>query len=201
MRRSAKMAVAAGAAFLAAAAGAAVSAALAGVLRVAGSYLLVLALFAAAPGALVLTILQARSAPPGIGAKVFAGLVLAATAYFGFELSFGYALFPIHSRESTTRSNLAYLRAAVGFFKGDNRGRSPAALSDLIPRYTDQLPDSFTMAHSRNDRVAPLTADDYAARRFSDTGGWGFVTSGPKSGTVFVDCTHTDLKGTAWTSY
>lgn len=123
----------------------------------------------------------------GIGFTVLILLYLIITPYFS-------GLFR-KSAEGAVKNDLARLREAVAA-RGD--GQAPASLEELGPipplwgRYAE-------VPHP--GRAAALVVESTAA---ADTGKWAYVLSPSSpslSGTVFIDCTHTDIKGAAWNSY
>ncbi|MBI2787854.1 MAG: hypothetical protein HYX59_04160 [Elusimicrobia bacterium] len=95
------------------------------------------------------------------------------------------------SHEGALKARLADLRAVVERYRTSHGGNPPPTLDDLgeLPplwgRYTE-IPHPETPA-------AVLTGG--AA---SDTGKWAYAAP---TGTVFIDCTHTDSRGSSWTSY
>lgn len=96
------------------------------------------------------------------------------------------------SHEGALKARLQDLRSVVERYRASHGGQAPPSLADLgeLPplwgRYAG-IPHPETPAAVLVD--GPGTAD---------TGKWAYVVS---SGTVFIDCTHTDYRGVAWTSY
>lgn len=117
------------------------------------------------------------------------------------------------SGEGETKGGLGSLRAAASIYYGDKEGVYPQRLDELVPQYVPGIPQTKLHDHARSDAVeaygaevctgSPEYGQEIDASRLKDTGGWGYV-SDPKAacyGTVFVDCTHPDSKGRAWTSF
>ncbi|MFH2201596.1 MAG: hypothetical protein ABIJ96_00630 [Elusimicrobiota bacterium] len=119
--------------------------------------------------------------------------------------------------ESDVKMNLGSIRSAISIYYGDMEGLYPADLGALTVggRYIERIPrvwdndggrsgDSLFPA-SKPAVPHPLSAeaeyfDGFVPR---DSGRWGYVNN-PASkefGVVFVDCTHTDSKGTSWHTY
>lgn len=96
------------------------------------------------------------------------------------------------SHEGALKARLQDLRAVVERYRASHGGQPPPTLDGLgeLPplwgRYTE-IPHPET--------PAAVIVDGGAT---ADTGKWAYVVS---SGTVFIDCTHTDYRGVAWTSY
>lgn len=111
--------------------------------------------------------------------------------------------------EGATKGNLGSLRSASAIYYGDAEGSYPPSLDDLIPRYISEIPKVKTKAHAQTsawtaygDEVcAPPGSVDPA--KIKDTGGWGYVTDQQSKcwGTIFVDCSHKDLRDRVWSEY
>ncbi|MBI5208944.1 MAG: hypothetical protein HY927_03115 [Elusimicrobia bacterium] len=98
-------------------------------------------------------------------------------------------------------------------------GAPPAHSHLLLPPLLQPPPNPHPAAAVRTKEPADqhdhgkpprADADDgdaqtvaYAARTPADTGKWGYVNdpASPDFGLVFIDCTHTDAKGSRWSSY
>lgn len=107
-----------------------------------------------------------------------------------------------YGKESKTKGGLGSLRSALEIYYGDLDGQYPASLEALIPRYLETMPKTELDEHRETDVWTPYGAEACAAG-FKDAGGWGYVAEATAScrGRVFVDCTHTDSKGSTWTAY
>ncbi|MFA6030679.1 MAG: hypothetical protein WC969_12550 [Elusimicrobiota bacterium] len=97
-------------------------------------------------------------------------------------------------------TSLGSIRSALSVYYGDHEGKYPAELSELTAggRYLSALPELRGTPHAPTDETAY-----YSDVRSSDTGRWGYVNE-PASkdfGTVWVDCTHTDMKERNWTQF
>lgn len=95
---------------------------------------------------------------------------------------------------------LAALRSAITVYFADHNGKFPSSSEELTRdgKYITPLPSVQLTPHLSTDEFA-----DYPSRTPQDTGRWGYI-SNPQDrewGSVFVDCTHTDLKGAVWASY
>lgn len=108
------------------------------------------------------------------------------------------------SGEGAMKGNLADLRQRILAYRGDHDGAFPPTLETLIvPKISPHLPvlwsNSSVGAHAKTTESIVV-----AERTGADTGKWAYVVapSTPElHGTVFIDCTHTDARGSAWTSY
>lgn len=109
-----------------------------------------------------------------------------------------------HTMEDGGRENLSSVRAALELYHRDSGGRYPSELAALTSdgKWLQAMPVAKTPNyHSDNSAVQLLDAEQFNAGRFGDAGGWAYVIDGPSSGSVLVNCTHTDSKGKAWTGY
>ena len=98
--------------------------------------------------------------------------------------------------EKATMGDMASIRKAIGIYGSDNTGALPPLLSDLTTggKYLRKIPAAHPAPHHA------ASAAVLAAAAANDTGGWVYdLTS--DGNTVFVNCTHTDSKGSVWTAY
>lgn len=106
-----------------------------------------------------------------------------------------------------TKGNLGSIRSALSIYYGDMAGQYPGNLALLTVggKYLVQIPNAYTpYYHADSVAIHQMTNDEFIAGKFSDAGGWAYVMGGTTnyySGTVVVNCTHTDIKGTVWTAY
>ncbi len=102
------------------------------------------------------------------------------------------------SHEAITKGNLAILRTSISIYYMDNEGFYPYGnpVSSLIPKYLDNKPLCYCHNHPPCDSI-----QDYGGVS-GDTGGWGYWTeTHPQWGKIFLDCIHTDLKGSPFSSW
>ena len=108
------------------------------------------------------------------------------------------------SAEAGIRVNLSELRVAVDRYRSEHEGRAPNSIGALVEAKTiTEIPllwhKSAKIPHPRTAEAAVV-----ADRTATDSGRWAFVVS-PSSpsltGTVFIDCTHTDTRGRLWSEY
>lgn len=104
------------------------------------------------------------------------------------------------ANENATRTKLGSLRTALSIYQGDTEGQYPAELSPLLQpgsKYLTQALPVYTSVHGNINSISYEASVDLAA----DTGAWGYVNSGAQLGTIYVQCTHTDVKGKSWNQY
>lgn len=108
------------------------------------------------------------------------------------------------SGDGSMKGDLRMLRAGVQSYKKAHGGQPPPSLeamqADGTIAYMPRLWPHFTKAsHPRGSatEVVSSTAP-------TDSGRWAYVVSASSpalTGAVFINCTHTDARGSAWYSY
>lgn len=104
------------------------------------------------------------------------------------------------SNENATRAKLDSMRKAIRMIYVDLEGHYPADLNDILlpgSKYMQGSMPVYTQAHGSTTDIDYVLAKDTT----TDAGGWAYVTSGTDQGTVWVQCTHTDNRGSVWASY
>jgi type II secretory pathway pseudopilin PulG len=105
------------------------------------------------------------------------------------------------STEGSTKGNLGAIRSALSIYYGDMEGQFPSDMTSLTinGKYLNSIP----MAKVPDYHSAASWAHDGTISQLSDNGNWQYddVTGDGNYGTVWVNCVHTDTKGTAWSSY
>ncbi len=106
------------------------------------------------------------------------------------------------SSEGASRGNLGAIRSAMSIYYGDMEGQYPSdsAALTLSGKYMTSIPVSKTPNYHAD--TASMFQGSQAGG-FQDLGGWIYDSApGDQSyGSIWVDCTHTDTKGLAWTTY
>ena len=134
-----------------------------------------------------------------IGAKVLAvvialGVVVAAIMHRAFA----------RQAVPLTLGQLSVLRGALEVYKED-QGRFPLALDTLVrPDGKYLMKGSFPRVRMFLDRPhKDGLSSIYYGRQSNDAGGWIYDNEkgSPTFGRVWVNCTHTDHRGSAWGSY
>lgn len=118
------------------------------------------------------------------------------------------------SKEASTKGSLGAVRSAVSIYYGDMEGEFP---NNLYTSLTDndkymsshQGLGNFSVpkngngnpGHSSNTTRANNVVQVGAGGGASDAAGVLYFNAGPRAGEVFVNCMHTDTKGSLWTAY
>lgn len=97
------------------------------------------------------------------------------------------------STEGAAKGKLGAIRSALDHFKHD-RGASPADISELTAggKYLTVIPAA------RIPDYHEATAAVAVADKPNDAGGYFYD---PKTGTIRINCTHTDTRGSSWDAY
>lgn len=108
------------------------------------------------------------------------------------------------SSEGACKGNLGSIRSALSIFYGDMEGvwpYHPASLS-FAGKYlgVGELPRAKAPNYHEDSAKVRLGMDMLDA---DDTGGWLYIADSRSKdyGSIYVNCTHTDTKGAAWTAY
>jgi len=104
------------------------------------------------------------------------------------------------SKEGSTKGNIGAVKGALAVYYGENEGSYPTDnLASLTSggKYIQNIPFSdIPSYHAKAATVNTATA-------VNDAGAWMYnnVATDAGWGNIFVNCTHTDTKGTAWDTY
>ena len=105
------------------------------------------------------------------------------------------------SGEGASKGNLGAIRSALSIYYGDMEGNYPASLSSLTisGKYLSSVPTAKTP----NYHSDASTENDGLLSAVTDSGGWWYDNTAGDSniGQMLVACTHTDTKGSSWTTY
>lgn len=103
------------------------------------------------------------------------------------------------SSEGASKGNLGSIRSALSIYYGDMEGQYPNDMTSLTQsgKYLASIP--LAKAPNYHTDSSAVTNESTS----NDGGGWLYdnATSDANLGTVLVNCTHTDTKGSIWTSY
>ena len=106
------------------------------------------------------------------------------------------------SGEGASKGNLGSIRSSLSIYYGDMEGQYPSALSGLTVagKYLTSIPTAKTPNYHA-DSAAEV--DGVLSTTQNDNGGWVYnnVTGNSNIGNMEINCTHTDTKGSIWTSY
>ena len=83
-------------------------------------------------------------------------------------------------------------------YYGQNEGVYPAdTLASMTPSYLQNIPNVYEPPY----HIKTASVDGNTA--VNDVNGWMYDNTNGDSnyGTIWVNCTHTDTKGTAWNTY
>jgi uncharacterized RDD family membrane protein YckC/type II secretory pathway pseudopilin PulG len=115
--------------------------------------------------------------------------------------------------EGAAKARLGVLRSALSMYYAGAGGSYPADLNALAPKYIPAIEPAGVPQHPDAAGVQVYGAEVCSGSKepgagldgakLHDTGKWGYVVApkAPCDGTVFIDCTHTDSKGSAWFAY
>jgi prepilin-type N-terminal cleavage/methylation domain-containing protein len=105
------------------------------------------------------------------------------------------------SGEGASKGNLGAIRSSLSIYYGDMEGQYPAQLAALTiaGKYLSVVPNAKTPNYHLDTSVE----NDGVITAESGTGGWNYDnTFGDANyGSMIVNCSHTDSKGTIWTTY
>ena len=123
------------------------------------------------------------------------------------------------SNEGATKGNLGAIRSAVSIYYGELEGLFPipsvsgeSATSNTLGsiltmengKYLKEVPAAVEPPYHGTKQTA-VTIDVSSANESAAPGEWGYKALndgiGRQWGDVWVNCTHTDSKGTTWGSY
>lgn len=103
------------------------------------------------------------------------------------------------SKEGATKGKLGGIRSALSIYYGDQEGAFPNTPDALTVNgtYMNTIPAAAMPPNHAADKNFDLNADE------NDGGGWTYnnVATDANWGELLVNCTHTDAKGTIWTTY
>ena len=106
------------------------------------------------------------------------------------------------SSEGASKGNLGSIRSALSIYYGDMEGQYPSTLAGLTVagKYLTSIPTAKTPNYHADSSAE---VDGVLATTQNDAGGWVYnnVTGDSNIGNMEINCTHTDTKGSIWTSY
>ncbi|HVE11809.1 MAG TPA: type II secretion system protein [Elusimicrobiota bacterium] len=103
------------------------------------------------------------------------------------------------SNEGASKGNLGSIRSALSIYYGDMEGQYPTDLMTLTNngKYLATMPNAKAPNYHNDTSsvVGQVSANDGAGWSYNNT------TTDANFGVVWVNCTHTDTKGSLWTTY
>ena len=107
------------------------------------------------------------------------------------------------SGEGASKGNLGAIRSSLSIYYGDMEGQYPTQIAGLTVagKYLATVPLAKTPSY-HNDSSSE-TDGAVSTIQATDGGGWGYdnAIGDTNMGNMVVTCTHTDTKGSVWTSY
>ena len=107
------------------------------------------------------------------------------------------------SGEGASKGNLGAIRSSLSIYYGDMEGSYPAQVAALTlsGKYLSAVPNAKAPNY-HPDSSAELDGNGTYASE-SGSGGWYFdnLLGDSNYGELIVNCTHTDSKGSIWTTY
>jgi prepilin-type N-terminal cleavage/methylation domain-containing protein len=105
------------------------------------------------------------------------------------------------SGEGASKGNLGSIRSSLSIYYGDMEGVYPAQIGALTVagKYLSTVP----VAKVPNYHADSSVEVDALISAETGAGGWNYdnVTTDANFGSMIVNCSHTDSKGTIWTQY
>jgi len=104
------------------------------------------------------------------------------------------------SKEAGTKGRLGSVRSAINLYYMENDQVFPAAYWGLV-QPDHMYIDYDTLLHTGAHLDSKVVDDIPEVDGSSDAGTWGYVSGGDHKGDFYIQCIHTDLSGTIWSSY
>jgi prepilin-type N-terminal cleavage/methylation domain-containing protein len=105
------------------------------------------------------------------------------------------------SSEGASKGNLGALRSAMSIYYGDLEGQYPATVDALTigGKYLGQVPAAKAPNYHPDASATTL----FSVSGLNDVGGWAYMdlATNANMSNVYVNCSHTDTKGSIWTAY
>jgi prepilin-type N-terminal cleavage/methylation domain-containing protein len=107
------------------------------------------------------------------------------------------------SSEGATKGNLGAIRSSLSIYYGDMEGQYPGAPDGLTigGKYLQAVPPARTPDYHSDSSVSAISD---ILLGVTEAGGWvydGILPADGNFGQIFVNCTHTDTKGSSWVNY
>lgn len=143
-----------------------------------------------------------------ISAKALLGQYVAASLLVGLLLLIAIpkvADVRRYEAQAVTRGELTAVRRSLEI-ENKSRGRYPLQLEDMAwhgDQYFKEFPKLWDEKFVAFPHPATARAVTFSSRTVTDSGRWAYVhdPSIPDRAEVFIDCTHLDSEGRAWTSF
>jgi prepilin-type N-terminal cleavage/methylation domain-containing protein len=107
--------------------------------------------------------------------------------------------------EANTKGNLGAIRSALSIYYGDMEGTYPTDDLTVLTsngKYMTAIPPAKTPSVSSMNQGHADTARVVAGVAQTDVGGWLYDnSSGANWGQIIVNCSHSDSRGSPWSTY
>jgi prepilin-type N-terminal cleavage/methylation domain-containing protein len=109
----------------------------------------------------------------------------------------------VASKEAATKGNLASLRGSLSIYYCDTDGQYPANIQSLNSGKRVYFSGNPEASMPKYHPETTSETDGSSGTVLNDAGGWAYVndTKDTLLGSLWVNCTHTDTKGTTWNLY
>ena len=122
--------------------------------------------------------------------------ILASVAAVRFNLTLRKA------KDGATTANLGQIRTAINAYYADQTSSYPSSLSVLTVsgQYLNAFPSTKLSGYHQD---SSSVREGSRASVINDAGGWAYDNNlnDADFGKLWVNCTHTDTKGSVWTAY
>lgn len=113
---------------------------------------------------------------------------------------------PAQEKPSGPPAELTAVRSAIRAYYGDNEGKYPASLTELVGegKYLKELPKIKIPGHPASDAVKYIQAKELSPENLDDTGGFAYYNSEKypdTMGALVLNCKHKNDKGIPEYSY
>jgi type II secretory pathway pseudopilin PulG len=101
----------------------------------------------------------------------------------------------VRAKEAKAKARLGSLRSAVSIYTADMEGRFPEILTGVVPNHISMIPEigiPSPVNHGDNN-ANRATLNDWASDE-----AWVYNSA---TGKLFINCTHTDTKGSTWSTF
>jgi len=104
--------------------------------------------------------------------------------------------------EGSSKGNLGTMRSAISIYYGDMEGLYPRTMTALTvgAKYLTNIPPAKAPAYHADNSAESLLS---VVVNPDDATGWVYndILTNANNGSILVNCTHTDTKGSIWTAY
>ena len=151
--------------------------------------------------------------------RLLIALAVVGLAWLAWNILRGWGGMIRKNSEGSTMGRISSIRSALSIYYGDMEGQYPADLAALTVPHSGK--DGKTVTYLSSIEVAQCASPYHPSPSCSnnrapgvhdkithaavpdDAGGWGYnnVAGDPNAGSVWVNCTHTDIRGRSYAAY